>query len=98
MKTLIRGMSVRMVRKSRYYRQFRGRNERLSSFLTFSGDEVIIHPAILLSVVHPVILIEMLRGSNEIKYTHTHTHTQNDMQGKNYFLYSVTKETRAQVV
>ena len=66
---------MRMVRKSRYYRQFRGRNERLSSFLTFSGDEVIIHPAILLSVVHPVILIEMLRGSNEIKYTHTHTHT-----------------------
>ena len=60
---------MRMVRKSRYYRQFRGRNERLSSFLTFSGDEVIIHPAILLSVVHPVILIEMLRGSNEIKYT-----------------------------
>lgn len=55
MKTLIRGMSVRMVRKSRYYRQFRGRNERLSSFLTCSGDEVIIHPAILPSVVHPVI-------------------------------------------
>lgn len=48
MKTLIRGMSVRMVRKSRYYRQFRGRNERLSSFLTFSGDEVIIHPEGLL--------------------------------------------------
>ena len=45
MKALIRGMSVRMGRKSRYYRQFRRRNERLSSFLTFSGDGVIIHPA-----------------------------------------------------
>lgn len=65
---------MRMVRKSRHYRQFRGRNERLSSFLTFSGDEVIIHPAILPSVVHPVILIEMLRGSNEIKHTHIHTY------------------------
>ena len=63
---------MRMVRKSRHYRQFRGRNERLSSFLTFSGDEVIIHPAILPSVVHPVILIEMLRGSNEIKHIHTY--------------------------
>lgn len=30
-----RGMSVIMVRKSRYYRQFRGRNERLSCFFFF---------------------------------------------------------------